>query len=199
MTLMRSVLSSSTHPIFDTRVTPTKLQVDGLDEVFGTHTLRFSASVSPSEELDAIHLLQTMNIEGRREVPEAPRLGLSRPIGQLYIGTARATCYANRYKHCWKACVLFALRGGLCSGEPSRAGSRPEGRALARHQAESLGCASKREPAGGGLVARPLGSNGRLHPGAPLPADNYRLDAQSGIEDHEVRLFARLDRAHLIV
>jgi hypothetical protein len=34
---MRSVLSSSTHPIFDTRVTPTKLQVDGLDEVFGTH------------------------------------------------------------------------------------------------------------------------------------------------------------------
>ena len=39
MTLMRSVLSSSTHPIFDTRVTPTKLQVDGLDEVFGTHTV----------------------------------------------------------------------------------------------------------------------------------------------------------------
>lgn len=37
MTLMRSVLSSSAHPIFDTRVTPTKLQVDGLDEVFGTH------------------------------------------------------------------------------------------------------------------------------------------------------------------
>jgi hypothetical protein len=36
---MRSILSSSTHPIFDTRVTPTKLQVDGLDEVFGTHKI----------------------------------------------------------------------------------------------------------------------------------------------------------------
>jgi hypothetical protein len=83
--------------------------------------------VSPSEELDAIHLLQTMNIEGRREVPEAPRLSSSRPIGQLYIGTARATCDANRYKHCWKACVLFALRGGLCSGETRGGGSCPEG------------------------------------------------------------------------
>jgi hypothetical protein len=38
---MRSVLSSSAHPIFDTRVTPTKLQVDGLDEVFGTHKIEF--------------------------------------------------------------------------------------------------------------------------------------------------------------
>ena len=87
----------------------------------------FSASVSQSEELDAIHLLQTMNIEGRREVSEAPRLGSSRPIGQLYIGTARATGDANRYKECWKACVLVALRGGLYSGEtegeaPARSG-----------------------------------------------------------------------------
>ena len=73
---------------------------------------------------------------------------------------------------------------------------KPERQALAI--TVSLGCASKRERAGGVLVARPLRSKGRFHPGGPLPADNHRLDAKVGIEDYEVRLFARLDRAHLV-
>lgn len=44
--------------------------------------LSFAASVVPSEVLDAVRLLQTMNTEGRRHVPEGARRGSSRRGGR---------------------------------------------------------------------------------------------------------------------
>ncbi|MGH2652302.1 MAG: Tn3 family transposase, partial [Actinomycetota bacterium] len=86
--------------------------------------LSFAASVSPSEVLDAVHLLQTMNAEGKRRVPAGAPVGFVPARWQPYLAQAKAAGQDNTFKHYWELCVLFALQGGLRSGEIWVEGSR---------------------------------------------------------------------------
>ncbi len=86
--------------------------------------LSFAASVSPSEVLDAVVLLQTMNAGGRRHVPDDAPVDFVPARWRPYLDVARAAGDANLYKHYWELCVLFALQGGLRSGEIWVKGSR---------------------------------------------------------------------------
>jgi len=79
--------------------------------------LTFEASGAPSEVLEAVVLLQAMNADGRRHVPDDTPTGFVPARWQPYLDAATAAGDANRYKHYWELCVLFALRGGLRSGE----------------------------------------------------------------------------------
>jgi len=86
--------------------------------------LTFAASVSPSEVLDAVRLLQAMNAEGRRHVPEGAPVDFVPARWRPYLDAALAAGDENRFKHYWELCVLFALQGGLRSGEVWVEGSR---------------------------------------------------------------------------
>ena len=86
--------------------------------------LSFAASVSPSEVLDAVVLLQAMNAGGRRHVPDDAPVEFVPARWRHYLDAARAAGDANLYKHYWELCVLFALQGGLRSGEIWVRGSR---------------------------------------------------------------------------
>ncbi len=86
--------------------------------------LSFATSVSPSEVLDAVVLLQTMNAEGRRHVPDDAAVDFVPARWLPYLDAARADGDENLYKHYWELCVLFALQGGLRSGEIWVHGSR---------------------------------------------------------------------------
>ncbi len=86
--------------------------------------LTFAASVAPSEVLEAVRLLQTLNAEGRRHVPETAPTGFVPARWQPYLDAAWAAGDENRFKHYWELCVLFALQGGLRSGEIWVEGSR---------------------------------------------------------------------------
>ena len=79
--------------------------------------LSFSASVAPSEVLDAVTLLQAMNAERRRHVPPDAPLGFIPARWRPYLDAARAASDENLVKHYWELCVLFALQAGLRSGE----------------------------------------------------------------------------------
>lgn len=86
--------------------------------------LEFAASVAPSEILDAVRLLQTMNAEGRRHVPDDAPTGFVAARWQPYLDAARAAGNQKRLKHYWELCVLLALQGALRSGEIWVKGSR---------------------------------------------------------------------------
>jgi len=86
--------------------------------------LSFAASVSPSEVRDAVVLLQAMNAGGRRHVPDDAPVEFVPARWRPYLDAARAAGDANLYKHYWELCVLFALQGGLRSGEIWVRGSR---------------------------------------------------------------------------
>lgn len=86
--------------------------------------LTFAASVSPSEVLDAVVLLQTMNAGGRRHVPDDAPVDFVPARWRPYLNAADSAGDANLYKHYWELCVLFALQGGLRSGEIWVKGSR---------------------------------------------------------------------------
>ncbi len=86
--------------------------------------LSFAASVSPSEVLDAVVLLQAMNSGGRRHVPDDAPVDFVPARWRPYLDAARAAGDANLHKHYWELCVLFALQGGLRSGEIWVKGSR---------------------------------------------------------------------------
>ncbi|MEA2587414.1 MAG: hypothetical protein QOH66_341 [Actinomycetota bacterium] len=86
--------------------------------------LTFQASVSPSEVLDAVRLLQTMNAENRRHVPGDAPVGFVPERWKPYLAAARSGSDENSYKHYWELCVLFALQGALRSGEIWVEGSR---------------------------------------------------------------------------
>jgi hypothetical protein len=86
--------------------------------------LTFEASVSPSEVLDAVVLLQAMNSDGRRHVPNGAPTGFVPARWRPYLDAATAAGDRNRYKHYWELCALFALRAGLRSGEIWVHGSR---------------------------------------------------------------------------
>lgn len=86
--------------------------------------LSFAASVSPSEVLDAVVLLQKMNAGGRRHVPEDAPVDFVPARWRPYLEAASAAGDENLYKHYWELCVLFALQGGLRSGEIWVQGSR---------------------------------------------------------------------------
>ena len=86
--------------------------------------LTFAASVSPSETLDAVTLLQTMNATGRRHVPADTAVGFVPTRWRPYLDAAHAAGDQNLYKHYWELCVLFALQSGLRSGEIWVKGSR---------------------------------------------------------------------------
>jgi TnpA family transposase len=86
--------------------------------------LTFAASVSPSEVLDAVVLLQAMNAGGRRHVPDDAPVDFIPARWRPYLDAARAAGDANLHKHYWELCVLFALQGGLRSGEIWVKGSR---------------------------------------------------------------------------
>ncbi len=86
--------------------------------------LTFQASVSPSEVLDAVVLLQKMNAENRRHVPGDAPVGFVPERWQPYLRAARSGNDENSYKHYWEICALFALQGALRSGEIWVQGSR---------------------------------------------------------------------------
>ena len=86
--------------------------------------LSFAASVVPSEVLEVTQLLQAMNAEGRRHVPEGAPTGFVPARWKAYLDAARAAGDESRYKHYWELCVLVALQGGLRSGEIWVQGSR---------------------------------------------------------------------------
>lgn len=86
--------------------------------------LKFAASVAPSEILDAIRLLQTMNAEGRRHVPDDAPTGFIPTRWRPYLDAAREAGNENGFKHYWELCVLLALQGALRSGEIWVEGSR---------------------------------------------------------------------------
>lgn len=86
--------------------------------------LSFAASVSPSAVLDAVVLIQAMNAGGRRHVPDDAPVDFVPARWRPYLDAARAAGDANLYKHYWELCVLFALQGGLRSGEIWVRGSR---------------------------------------------------------------------------
>jgi hypothetical protein len=86
--------------------------------------LTFSASVSPSEVLDAVRMLQAVNAEGRRHVPSDAPIGFVPARWQPYLTAAREAGDDKEFKHYWELCVLFGLRGALRSGEVWVEGSR---------------------------------------------------------------------------
>lgn len=86
--------------------------------------LTFAASMSPSEVLDAVVALQAMNDEGRRHVPDDAPVDFVPTRWRPYLEAARAAGDENLFKHYWELCVLFALQGGLRSGEIWVKGSR---------------------------------------------------------------------------
>ncbi len=86
--------------------------------------LTFAASVAPSEILGAVQLLQRMNVEGRRHVPDDASLGFVAARWRPYLDAARDAWNENLFKHYWELCVLLALQGALRSGEIWVKGSR---------------------------------------------------------------------------
>jgi len=86
--------------------------------------LKFAASVAPSDILDAVQLLQTMNAEGRRHVPDDAPTGFIAGRWRPYLDAAREAGNENRFKHYWELCVLLALQGALRS---ARSGSKAPG------------------------------------------------------------------------
>jgi TnpA family transposase len=86
--------------------------------------LTFAASVSPSEILDAVQLLQNLNAEGRRQVPAGTPAGFVPARWGSYLSHAKTCGDEKRYNHYWELCVLFALQGALRSGEIWVEGSR---------------------------------------------------------------------------
>lgn len=86
--------------------------------------LTFAASVSPSETLDAVVLLQAMSATGRRHVSADAAVDFVPTRWRPYLDAAQAAGDQNLYKHYWELCVLFALQGGLRSGEIWVKGSR---------------------------------------------------------------------------
>jgi TnpA family transposase len=86
--------------------------------------LTFASSVAPSEVLDAVVLLQAMNAEGRRHLPDDAPVDFVPARWRPYLDAAQAAGDENLLKHYWELCVLFALQGGLRSGEIWVQGSR---------------------------------------------------------------------------
>jgi hypothetical protein len=86
--------------------------------------LSFAASVTPSDVLDGVQLLQAMNADGRRHVPDGAPTSFVPARWRAYLERARATGEEHLHKHYWELCVLFALQGALRSGEIWVEGSR---------------------------------------------------------------------------
>jgi hypothetical protein len=86
--------------------------------------LSFAASVTPSDVLDGAQLLQAMNADGRRHVPDGASASFVPSRWRPYLERARAAGEENLHKHYCELCVLFALRGALRSGEIWVEGSR---------------------------------------------------------------------------
>jgi len=78
--------------------------------------LSFAASVTPSDILDAVKMLQDMNTHARRHVPDDAPTSFVPARWRPYLDNAAADGDLNRFKHYWELCVLFALRAGLRSG-----------------------------------------------------------------------------------
>src|SRR5664280_171790 len=94
---------------------------------FAPHVLaaiEFSASVEPSEVLNAVTLLRRLNAEGRRTVPDDAPTGIVPARWQPYLDAAHAAGKTAEYRHYWELAVLFALQGALRSGEIWVEGSR---------------------------------------------------------------------------
>ena len=94
---------------------------------FAPHVLaaiEFSASVEPSEVLNAVTLLRRLNAEGRRTVPDDAPTGFVPARWQPYLDAAHAAGKTAEYRHYWELAVLFALQGALRSGEIWVEGSR---------------------------------------------------------------------------
>lgn len=58
-----------------------------------------------------------MNAESRRHVPDDAPVDFVPTRWRPYLDSARAAGDESRFKHYWELCVLFALQGGLRSGE----------------------------------------------------------------------------------
>ncbi len=86
--------------------------------------LTFAASVAPSGILGAVQLLQRMNVEGRRHVPDDAPLEFISSRWRPCLDAARDAGNENLFKHYWELCVLLALQAGLRSGEIWVKGSR---------------------------------------------------------------------------
>ncbi len=63
--------------------------------------LSFAASVTPSDVLDGVQLLQAMNAEGRRQVPDGAPTSFVPSRWRPYLERARAAGEENLHKHYW--------------------------------------------------------------------------------------------------
>jgi len=86
--------------------------------------LEFSASVSPSEILEAVEILKRANTANQIRVPFDVPTGFVPTRWMPYLNDTREAADAVAFKHYWELCVLYALRAGLRSGEIWVKGSR---------------------------------------------------------------------------
>ena len=86
--------------------------------------LTFSASVTPSEVLAAVELLQAMNADSRRRLPEDAPVDFIPARWRPYLDQARGAGDENLAKHYWELATLFELQSRLRSGEIWVHGSR---------------------------------------------------------------------------
>ena len=94
---------------------------------FGPHVLgalTFLTSIGPSDVYDGTVLLQHLNAANQRHVPQDAPTGFVPARWQPYLALALANQDPTAFRHYWELAVLYALRGGLRSGEIWVDGSR---------------------------------------------------------------------------
>ena len=94
---------------------------------FGPHVLDalgFQSSIEPSDVYAGTVLLQRLNATNQRHVPQDAPTGFVPARWQPYLAQALTGQDPTAFRHYWELAVLYALRGGLRSGEIWVRGSR---------------------------------------------------------------------------
>ncbi len=86
--------------------------------------LTFQTSIEPSDVYDGTVLLQRLNAANQRHVPQDAPTGFVPARWQPYLALALTDRDPTAFRHYWELAVLYALRGGLRSGELWVDGSR---------------------------------------------------------------------------
>ncbi len=74
--------------------------------------------------IEAVEVLQELNRQGGRKVPEDAPASFVPPRYAEYLEKARTAGDDTAYRHYWELCVILALRDGLRSGDVFVPGSR---------------------------------------------------------------------------
>ena len=86
--------------------------------------VEFETSITASDTLAATQLLQELNRDGRRRLPDDAPDSFVPDRWRVYLEHARATGDETRRRHYWELATLYRLRDALRSGEISVKGSR---------------------------------------------------------------------------